>query len=117
MGTTTKGYRYPETTDPVAQGATAIKNLATDVDTKASVSAAGTAVITVTANNANMTTSVTFPAGRFSATPAVAIAAYGSNCSYYSTGVNNVTVNGFTAIAFRTAGTGNISVGWVATQP
>lgn len=32
MGTTTRGFRYPEVTDRVADGATAIKNLALDVD-------------------------------------------------------------------------------------
>jgi hypothetical protein len=32
MGTTASGLRYPEPTDPVNQGADAIKNLATDVD-------------------------------------------------------------------------------------
>ena len=32
MGTTVSGLRYPEPTDPVNQGATAIKNLALDVN-------------------------------------------------------------------------------------
>jgi hypothetical protein len=116
MANTAKGYRYPATTDPVAQGATAIQNLATDVDTKAGVFASGQAAIPVTANNTNMTLTVTFPAGRFTAAPNVAIAPYGGNPSYYFTGVNNVTASGFTAVAFRTAGTGNINVGWIASQ-
>lgn len=34
MGTTTSGLRYPEPTDPVAQGAAAIHNLADDVTTR-----------------------------------------------------------------------------------
>ena len=49
MGTTTNGYPYPEDTDPVAQGAQGIRSLASAIDTKAGISAAGK--VNVTLNN------------------------------------------------------------------
>jgi hypothetical protein len=50
MGTTTSGLRYPDPTDPVNQGAAAIKNLADDVTAQYSRPARG--VANVTANPA-----------------------------------------------------------------
>lgn len=70
MGTTSRGYPYPEDTDPVAQGAQAIQALANAINTRAGACAAGT--VTITANNAALAfATVTFPANRFSAAPFV----------------------------------------------
>lgn len=70
MGTTPNGYPYPEDTDPVAAGAQAIKAVATKVDTALRASAAGKATINVSAASLG-TVTVTFPAGRFTAPPAI----------------------------------------------
>jgi hypothetical protein len=59
MGTTSTGLRYPEPTDPVNQGATAIKNLATDVAGKYPTMQAGTQAITLAGGG--VTASVVFP--------------------------------------------------------
>lgn len=70
MGTTSSGLPYPEDTDPVAQGAQAIKGLAQ----RQAPSAGGTVALTA-ANASTVTGSVTFPAGRFTTPPAVTVCA------------------------------------------
>jgi hypothetical protein len=68
MPNTTNGYPYPATSDPVAQGATAIQNLAQAIDTRVRATAAGQVAVSVNAAATGSAT-VTFPAGRFTATP------------------------------------------------
>jgi hypothetical protein len=61
MGTTSSGLRYPEPTDPVNQGAAAIKNLADDVTTQYPKPVRG---IANTTSNASGNLSVIHNAGR-----------------------------------------------------
>lgn len=72
MPSTSNGYRYPAGTDPVAGTATAIQNLANDVDTRNGSSAGGSGTIVHNSVIA-ATLTVTFPAGRFVAAPPVTI--------------------------------------------
>lgn len=104
MGTTTKGYPYPEPTDPVAQGADVIKALAEMIDAAAGSSAAGTVAATIPRGAAqSAAVTVTFPAGRFTAPPAIAVAmVYGASVSY----IASAAVAGNGAVSVR-AGTRN----------
>jgi hypothetical protein len=64
MGTTASGLRYPEPTDPVNQGATNMKNLATDVDPRAAGLLARNkpaSLPDVTGSGTLMATAVTIP--------------------------------------------------------
>lgn len=68
---TAKGFPYPLPTDPLTNGATAIKNLATAVDTRLGVLASGTVSVNVTTGGTPATVTVTFPVGRFTVAPTV----------------------------------------------
>src|SRR5215831_20233588 len=68
LTTTGSGYHYPAGTDPAKDGATAIKNLADDIDRKAGTGWSGKVVCT-TVNAQSASKSVTFPSGRFTAAP------------------------------------------------
>lgn len=74
--TTTLGFRVPEDTDPVADGALAVRNLGQDVDDKVGVFASGQATIHVAAAPDGSDT-ITFPAGRFGSAPHVVCTARG----------------------------------------
>lgn len=79
MGTTPKGYPYPEGTDLVMDGDDAIQALAEAVDAKSTYGiAAGTVQVTgITVGNAQSVT-VTFPAGRFTNDVYITIGMYTS---------------------------------------
>lgn len=118
MGTTTKGYRYPEPTDPVAQGADAIKNLALDVDARAGAAASGTVSLTPTALNAPVSAAITFPAGRFTVPPNVVTTVVSGNPHQFASGQSGVTAAGFTLYLVQTGGTLTArQVAWSAHQP
>lgn len=68
MGTTTKGFPWPEPTDAVADTDLAIKALAQDVDTHVGRHARGTQAVVVSAGAVGTVvgpTAVALPAGRF----------------------------------------------------
>ena len=66
---TPNGFPYPAPTDPVSQGADAIRALAEALDPRAPIQAMGFINISVTTSSA--TAAVTFPAGRFAVAPYV----------------------------------------------
>lgn len=74
MATTAKGLRYPVATDPLNQGATAIQNLATDVDARLPAqtvyaTAAVLASVPIAAAATFGTVTVSWPASRFTQPP------------------------------------------------
>ena len=76
---TAKGYPYPVGTDRVMDGDNDIRALAEKVDTRAGVMVSGTAVTGVPGSlNTGVSVAVTFPAGLFTATPAVVVTGLGS---------------------------------------
>jgi hypothetical protein len=123
MGSVTpKGYPYPVGTDRVMDGDDAIKALATAVDTKLGAAAAGTLDITGLAANGTGSVAVTFPAGRFTASPtAVMFTVYSGNPTgsnaYSAVWVTPgaITKDGMTAQG-RRASAGDISAYWTAAQ-
>jgi hypothetical protein len=112
--TTPKGYPYPVGTDRVADGDNAIQALATMVDTAAGVLASG--LVGIPALGAQ-TVAVTFPVGRFTVAPLVALTsnATASTSNPVSLGAVSVTTAGFTVSANRASG-GAYSVYWIAHQ-
>lgn len=116
MGTTGRGYPYPEPTEPVAQGADAIKALATAVDTTGLVRiAAGTVSLNITSLDTNFTVPVTFPAGRFTAAPMV-VTNGASFSPITATSATAINANGFTMNGSKEAGTGTLVCQWIAVQ-
>jgi len=116
MANTARGYPYPLSSDPVAQGATAIQNLAQAVNDRAGVAASGTVTIQVTTANTAASVSVVFPAGRFTAAPVVLTTLQaGTNPFNNASNAGNVTANGATIYANGTA-SGGKAVGWLAVQ-
>lgn len=115
MGATAKGYPYPEGTDRVMDGDDAIHALADAVDVKLGVAAAGSVTVAINAA-ASGTAAVTFPAGRFTAPPAVTATVNAGSVSYIA-GIGSLTASGFTMLAFQrdgTAGTVSLTVCWNA---
>jgi hypothetical protein len=119
MGTTPNGFPYPEPTDPVAQGADAIRDLATAVDTSLRRSAAGTAVLPLGTAQAVGTVAVTLPAGRFTAPPSVVL----GRTSATSFGAlpqlfwaQSVTITGFVAAGIAAVTATTLTCQWIAVQ-
>jgi hypothetical protein len=112
MGTTGKGLPYPEPTDPIAAGADAIKALAQAVNQPVS------GRVTVSLSNAAQgNTTVTFPAGHFTAAPRVSVTPSGTGAGVYygTTGVPSTA--SVTVIANHrdaTPATISIALDWVA---
>lgn len=114
--TTTRGFRYPLDSDPVSDGAAAVRNLADDVNSKVGAIARGTSTVTVTASTIG-TAAVSFPAGRFTAAPAVV--ATGNNSSVWMAYVQAVTKDRFTLGVRQVQGTSTsatVSVHWIAVE-
>lgn len=115
---TAKGYPYPVGTDRVMDGDDSIHNLATAVDTKLGLAAAG--VFTTgapTAVNTPVTTALTFPAGRFTAPPAVTASPMTSAVTVVAPiGVSSITAAGCNISFARSSGTTAIQVTWLAIQ-
>ena len=120
MGTTPRGYPYPESTDP-PDGAGQMQSLATAIDTDVQTRIDGLQVqagqenITILAGQQDAEAPVTFPEGSFPGTPVVVV--QGSNRGILSRSTDN-TAAGFTA-AIR-ARSGNVEsdstefVRWIA---
>lgn len=71
MANTPRGFPYPVGTDRVMDGDNAIQALAQAVNDRLGNMAGGLVTITPSAADTATTTAVTYPAGRFSATPIV----------------------------------------------
>lgn len=115
---TPNGYPYPVASDPVAQGATAIQNLAQAVDTRLGVMAAGQLVIPIPVIGTNYTATVTLPAGRFTSAPTAifTLAQAVTTPQNSATGPKaNPSATAFSIAAARVAGSpGDLNVGWLA---
>lgn len=119
MGTTPiNALPYPEPTDPVAQGADAIKALANALDKGvAKAIAAGSATLPITALNTGASVAVTFPAGRFTAAPYVFGTPIIGGAAVGPIAVSGTTPNGCTLWGQKTAGAiSPLTVNWLAIQ-
>lgn len=117
--TTPKGFPYPLGTDRVTDGDDAIHNLATAVDTTVGVMAAGTMTTAVpTALNTPVSTALTFPAGRFNATPQVMASLSGSAVNAFAPlGVTGVSPTGCVIWYSKSSGgLAAVNVLWMAIQ-
>jgi hypothetical protein len=99
-------------------GASAIQALATAVDTKLGVAAAGQALTPVpTALNQSVSVAVTFPVGRFTVAPICLATGYGGGTALGPTQVANPTTTGVTVYGYRVSGgLGAITINWFAIQ-
>jgi hypothetical protein len=110
----TGGLTVPEDADPVAQGAAAMRTIAS----KLGATATGTATLSLPTANTSNSVAVTFPAGRFTAPPVVNLTRQtgiggGSNVFYWP---NAITATGFTLNGISNAVGGAATIGWEATQ-
>lgn len=92
-GTTTHGYPYPLSSEPISGAAQAIKDMADTCNTKCAISACGKVTIDMGGAAAG-TKSVTFPSGRFTTIPQV-VGMSGNSLFFASAGA--LTATGFTA--------------------
>lgn len=114
--TTTLGYPVPLDSDPVADGATATRNLGQAVDDKIGVAARGISTVVVTASTVG-TLAVDFPVGRFTSAPAVVATGVGS--SVWMAYIQAITASGFTLGVRQVQGTSttaNVAVNWIALE-
>lgn len=115
---TPKGYPYPLGTDRLMDGDDAIHALATAVDTKLGVAAAGsfTAANSAT-NSAPVTTAVTFPVGLFTAPPVVVANPNVTDPNVaLATTAAGPTAAGCSVRTVRVGGTSGVPVSWIAIQ-
>ncbi len=112
---TTKGYPYPLPTDPVAEGAGAIQDLAEAVDTQLGTRASGTVTVNVTTGGTAANATVTFPAGRFTAAPNLVASTGGGNPDVLAASNSPATVTSG-IVAAKRATAGPVSVAWIASQ-
>lgn len=116
---TPKGYPYPLGTDRLMDGDDVIHSLATAVDTMAGVFAAGSLTSSVpTALNTPVSTAVTFPVGRFSATPQVMCSLSGSAVNAFAPlGVTGATTTGCVIWYSKSSGgLAAVNIQWMAIQ-
>lgn len=122
MGTTAKGYPYPEGTDLVVDGDDAIEALATAIDTKLPVAiTSGLADLGTVTGQATGSKVVTFPVGLFTAAPTASTT---GNTSFPSSrgkanSYGSATTSSMTVYAFYDGGTtatAPIVVSWIAIQ-
>lgn len=117
MGTTASGYPYPEDTDPVAQGAQAIKALANAIEAQLGASAAG--VVSIVLTNVNQASkTVTFPVNRFKVPPVCSVTS--TNANLFGLISATVTTTSFTAwlrVATNVNSTFTADAHWMARTP
>lgn len=117
MGTTAKGYPYPEDTDLQSQGAQAIKALANAIDTNLGRAATGTASLALPTANVGNSVAVTFPVGRFTAAPAGFV---NRSTTIGSVGIlyqcQGMTTSGMTIVGLSTSTGGTATLQWLAVQ-
>lgn len=116
MANTPKGFPYPVGTDRVMDGDDAIRALATAVDTAVGVIAAGVVSVTTPASGAGQA-AVTFPVGRFTALPFMALTLVGTGATVGNGNqtVTGITTSGFTANYNRGAAA-TFTLHWIAIQ-
>ncbi len=117
MGTTTKGYPYPENSDAVANGADAIKALADFLNNNnVKTFHVGTVVVNVAATAVQAQT-FNLPAGKFAAgAPTVVLLTPVANTQYIATS-SNLTTTQFTVTLRHynsTSQTVNVTVAYAA---
>jgi hypothetical protein len=120
-GTTPKGYPYPNGDDAVSNGDDVIKSLAEAVDGKAGVLAGGTVVMpSVTALTTPVSLVITLPAGRFTATPVIAVSLVISTPHvWFGATSGQASASSFTAYAAKISGSvpvANLTLAWIASQ-
>jgi hypothetical protein len=116
-GATPKGYPYPLGTDLVSSGDNTIQALATFLDGQAGTRASGTITANVSVINTPVSVAVTYPVGRFTATPQVMATARAANPQTTAVGANGHSASGVNIFAARVSGTANPSeVDWFAVQ-
>lgn len=114
--TTPKGYPYPLGTDRLMDGDDAIHNLAQALDDNVGRVAAGQVTVNITTLNTPASTAVTFPVGRFNASP-FAVAQYNGTLSNRQGQAQGMTATGCVIWAWQSAGTvGAALIGWIAVQ-
>lgn len=114
---TPKGYPYPLGTDRVMDGDNAIHDLATAIDTKLGVAAAGVVSVTIGTINTSVSAAITFPVGLFTAPPVLTAGPNGNNpMTIVACAGPNPTTTGGTVFGARTASTGSVNVAWLAVQ-
>jgi hypothetical protein len=112
MGVTPNSLPYPEDTDPVTEGAQAIRALAERLRIASGIA-------TVPAGTSPRAVTVTLPPGLFTARPAIAL---GSGNTYVSVSVTGASAVNFTINGIYRTGSGAIAnmpatlVHWVAVQ-
>ena len=112
---TSLGYPYPVGTDRVADGDDAIHALASAVESKVGVFRCGTVVV-ATPDTAAGSTAVTFPAGLFTAVPAVGASCVASAPIQWAANGYAPTTTGMTVRAQKTTGAASVTVSWWAAQ-
>lgn len=111
------GYPYPLGTDRVMDGDDAIHNLATAVDTQLGTHASGVATVPITTVSVAANVTVTFPAGRFTAPPAVvATVNTGAAPDGFHCNATTITATGCVIYGVRNPGNSPFPVSWVAVQ-
>ncbi|MBO0885111.1 MAG: hypothetical protein J2P17_33230 [Mycobacterium sp.] len=110
------GLPYPLPTDAIANGANDIQNLATALDAHLRI-ASGVVSIPTNAANTQAQVTVTFPAARFTAAPAVTV----TGVSLASPQIVSVAIAAPTASSviiggIRTTGTTAFNAHWIAIQ-
>lgn len=118
---TPKGFPYPLGTDRVTDGDDAIHNLATAIDTRVGVIAAGLVSVPVSSGQSLGSVAVTFPAGRFSAVPVVNGTFNGTNVAWSGVNISSITAAGCTVGVSHRDGTPSgtttaFTVAWHAIQ-
>jgi hypothetical protein len=109
------GLTVPDDSDPVAQGAAAMRAIASKIGATAS----GTASLAIPSANTTASVAVTFPAGRFTSPPAVMVnrttgVASGSLPIYYY--ASSITTSGFQLNGISAASGGTATMQWLAVQ-
>lgn len=110
---TNKGYRYPLDSDPAADGAQSIRNLAADVNDNAGMLKSAVDSVHVVAGNDTGSVGILFAGVAFPSSPRVVATSAGPN---FRARVGNVTAGGFTLYAQRMAGAGDadVDIHWIA---
>lgn len=112
--TTPHGYPYPLGTDRLADGDDVMRDLAQAIDTRLGVYAAGVVTPPIVAAGANANVAVTFPVGRFPATPAVLATPRATNPNNVRATAAGATATGVTIYGGRDSGTAVFDVMWLA---
>lgn len=111
------GYPYPLGTDRVMDGDDSIHNLATAVDTQLGATASGVATVPITTVSVAANVTVTFPAGRFTAPPAVVVTVNtGAAPDGFHANATTITATSTTIYGVRNPGNAPFPVSWLAIQ-